>query len=157
MLPQISETGLFHNTDQMGATASSSGSLFRGIEGSYSSGTVHDARLRDLMNSLANGNVGVDLMACGGESEAFRRVCTGGGRVEEGGLMGGDEPKLQQGLPMESISGSSGFTRDFLGIGSMVRDMISQRDQNGGTDFLPFDSESTSASSSRPFPARGWE
>ena len=114
----------------------------------YPSSSAHDAHLRDLMNSLANGNVGVELAGCSEDPESFKRISN----REDGGLVRGDELKLQ----MEDISGTTGFTRDFLGIGSMVRTMISERDPSGGIDFLPFDSELTSASS-RPFPERGWQ
>ncbi|XP_078440667.1 uncharacterized protein LOC144710709 [Wolffia australiana] len=100
---------------------------------------AHDARLRNLMSSLAEGNVGVGLDRGADECEPFRRVS---------GKQGFSQ--------MDGHDSATGFTRDFLGVGGMLRGVGSERDQIGGVDFLPFDSELTSPPTGRPFPGSGW-
>uniref|UniRef100_A0A1D1ZBX8 Mediator of RNA polymerase II transcription subunit 8 n=1 Tax=Anthurium amnicola TaxID=1678845 RepID=A0A1D1ZBX8_9ARAE len=184
VFPQISATALLQKAAQIGATTSSSGSfLLRGFESSYSSSSAtpttnyranfgstseresmrtqieSETRLQHLMNSLADGNVGIDVMSSGAEA-AFRGSCTGGGH-EEVTAFGGfntslcnmDEAKLSRNLSsMGRMAGSDRLTRDFLGIGSMVRSMgggMSQREPHHGIDVAY--SEMKSGSTSRPF------
>ncbi|MQM21565.1 hypothetical protein Taro_054607 [Colocasia esculenta] len=128
----------------------------------------NEAQLQDLMNSLANGGAGVfggGSGVPGAAAAAFGGSCTGGGHEQEAAF-GGFDPNLcsmdeakmlhQQNPSMGSIGGSDRLTRDFLGVGSMVRSMsngMPQREQqhHHGIDIGSLGSEMKSASTSRSF------
>lgn len=100
----------------MGSTTSG-GSGAAGFGGITRAQMENEANLQDLMNSLANGNAG---------------IFNGFGHHQ--GLNEIDhhphESKLHQSL---MGGGSDGLTRDFLGVGSVVRGLgggLGQRDQN---------------------------
>lgn len=120
-----------------------------------------EAHLQDLMNSLANGNTG---MFGGGSRDVamtFGGSYGGGGHGQDiayGGfdpsLCDVDDGKLHHSLPFGGTEGSDGLTRDFLGVGSMVksiREGISQREHNQGVDISLLESRMNSSSVSRSF------
>ncbi|XP_010270755.1 PREDICTED: protein indeterminate-domain 5, chloroplastic-like [Nelumbo nucifera] len=131
----------------------------------------NENNFQDLMNSLANGGSSIFGSGSGGVP-GFGGNCTSGGHEQEasfGGfnanrisldqhhhstnLCNMDESKLHQNLAV-SIGGSDRLTRDFLGVGGMVRSMsggIPQREQHHGLDISSLDSEMKSATSNRPF------
>ncbi|KAJ6852818.1 uncharacterized protein M6B38_253075 [Iris pallida] len=165
-LPQMSATALLQKAAQMGATTSGGGgggaSLLRSFgsssstsgakptsnfRSSSSSQVENEAHLQDLMNSLANGSAGIF-----------------GGQEQENGFGGFDcmeEAKFQR-SSMSGIggggiggSGSDGMTRDFLGVGSMVRAGMGGDQQHhgiGGIGIGPLEPELKSASGARSFP-----
>ncbi|WOL13395.1 protein indeterminate-domain 5, chloroplastic-like [Canna indica] len=167
VMPQMSATALLQKAAQMGATSSGgsgSGSLLRGFSGpSYSGGGGRHANFRsgggggggggeneshyqDIMNSFANGSGGVF-------ASVNEQVSAFGGFNHGLQLQEMEEEKLQRNL---SFGGSDRLTRDFLGVGSMVRSMVGgvpQREQHLGMDMGSVDhSEMKSAgSSSRSF------
>uniref|UniRef100_A0A1D1XPR5 Protein EARLY HEADING DATE 2 n=1 Tax=Anthurium amnicola TaxID=1678845 RepID=A0A1D1XPR5_9ARAE len=121
----------------------------------------NETHLQDLMNSLANGSAGI----FGGGSRgapAFGGSCTTGGGHEQQAAFGGFDPslcnigeaRLPQNLSIRNVGGSDGLTRDFLGVGSMVRGMgggMSQREQHRGIGVSSLDPEMKSASASMSF------
>ncbi|XP_077246992.1 protein indeterminate-domain 4, chloroplastic-like [Tasmannia lanceolata] len=135
----------------------------------------NETHLQDLMNSLANGGSALFGGGSGGVS-TFGGNGTSGGQEQDAGFGGGggfnsgritmeqqhhhhnsnlrnmDEAKLHQNL----MGGSDRLTRDFLGVGGMVRSMgvgMSQREQHPGIDMGALDSEMKSAAvaANRPF------
>lgn len=157
-----------------GSSSSSSSAKPTGFKPNFGGGggenmrthVENEAHLQNLMNSLANGGGGVFGGGTGGVAAAaavaFGGNCTGEGHDEDGGFGGFnpslcslDESKLHNNLSMGSIGGSDRLTRDFLGVGSVVRSMgsgMSQREQHHGLDISSLDSELKSASASRPYP-----
>ncbi|PKA55047.1 Zinc finger protein MAGPIE [Apostasia shenzhenica] len=148
VLPQMSATALLQKAAQMGAaTSNNSGARGGGgaavISGFGSSMSLKPANmvdqgqsdqnhLQDIMNSFANG------------SSAMFNI---------------DEARYQHQLStVGGFGGSDGLTRDFLGVGSMMRGIargVSQMEQHQGFDLGPIDPEmqSAAASSSRSFAA----
>ncbi|XP_018676775.2 protein indeterminate-domain 5, chloroplastic isoform X1 [Musa acuminata AAA Group] len=164
ILPRMSATALLHKAAQMGLTTCGGSSLSRGF-GSSISGSLkppslgggmgggdgngedglqaqmeNEAHLQNLMNSLANGSS--SLFVCTGGVAALGGSCTTGGLGSfAAGLRDADETKFSL-----SSSGSLGvsdrLTRDFLGVGGMVRSIsggISRREQNHGIGMNALD------------------
>ncbi|KAG9442442.1 hypothetical protein H6P81_018296 [Aristolochia fimbriata] len=134
--------------------------------GAASSQMENESHLQDLMNSLANGGSSIyGAMAAssgagGGahEQEGAFGAYGSGQHHGAGGMCNVDEAKLHQNLSV-SMGGSDRLTRDFLGVGGMVRSMggaggISQREQqqqqqqqhSHGLDIGSLDSDMKSAS-----------
>lgn len=146
----------FSSAPPSGARSTSYQAIFNG--GSNGSGDVlrfqmeNETRLHDLMNSLANGNAG--LFGGSGGVAAFAGSCTTGGHEQQAGRIGGfnsglcnmDEAKFQHNISAGSLGGSDRLTRDFLGVGNMVRSM-----GGGGIDMSSMDPQMKSASSSQSF------
>ncbi|XP_008811075.1 protein indeterminate-domain 5, chloroplastic-like [Phoenix dactylifera] len=155
----------FSSASPSGAKNTSFQAIFGG--GSNGSGDVlrfqmeNETRLQHLMNSLANGNAG--LFGGSGGVAAFGGNCTTGGHEQEAGGFGGfnsglcnmDEARFQHNISSAgSLGGSDRLTRDFLGVGNMVRSMgggVSQREQHHGIDMSSMDPEMKSGSSSQSF------
>ncbi|XP_058098134.1 protein indeterminate-domain 5, chloroplastic-like isoform X2 [Magnolia sinica] len=136
-----------------------------GGDGSLRAQLENETHLQDLMNSLTNGNPPVFGGGSGGVA-TFGGNCTSGDPEQETGysnfnvgripmnqrhhntnLCNMEEAKLHQNLAT-GIGGSDRLTRDFLGVGGMVRSMsggISQREQHHGIDIGSLDSEMNSA------------
>ncbi|KAJ4960093.1 hypothetical protein NE237_020003 [Protea cynaroides] len=107
----------------------------------------NENHLQDLMNSLAN--VGSSIFGAASRGVPnFGVNCTSGGHEQETNFNGFndnfgkmDEPKLHQNLAV-SLGRSDGLTRDFLGVGGMVRSMgggLSQKEQHHGIDIGSLD------------------
>ncbi|KAF8407490.1 hypothetical protein HHK36_006624 [Tetracentron sinense] len=150
------------------------GSFCSGGGESIRSQMEHENQFQDLMNAFASGSSSI----FGGGStvvNTFGGNCTNGEHEQEisfGGfnenrilleqqhcnsnLGSTDESKLHQNLT-ESIGGSDGLTRDFLGVSGMVRNIggISQREQHHSIDISSLDSEMKSTIVNRAFGRSG--
>ncbi|KAF9624097.1 hypothetical protein IFM89_007795 [Coptis chinensis] len=125
----------------------------------------NENHLQDLMNSLANGNspiFGSGPNSYGGngghgQETSFTGFNTNRLSLDQqhsnSNLHNMDETKMHQNLTV-SIGGSDRLTRDFLGVGGMVRSMsggVSQREQHHGLDISSLDSDIKSAAENRSF------
>ncbi|XXG60178.1 hypothetical protein AAC387_Pa04g2145 [Persea americana] len=171
ILPQMSATALLQKAAQMGAStsgnnilrgfgsSSSSNSakqerphISAGFKGNFSSGgdenlrsqLENESHFQDLlMNSLASGN---SSMFGGGS--AFGSGCTSGGHEQDTGYGGFGASRN-----LSNMAASDRLTRDFLGVGGMVRRTASQREQHHhGIDIGSLDSEmKSSPAMNQPF------
>ncbi|CAL9078794.1 unnamed protein product [Musa textilis] len=161
ILPRMSATALLQKAAQMGLTTCGGSSLSRGF-GSSTSGSLkppslggggggnggdglqaqmeNEAHLQNLMNSLANGSS--SLFVCTGGVAALGGSRTIGGLGSfAAGLRDVDETKFSL-SSTGSLGVSDRLTRDFLGVGGMVRNIsggMSRREQNHGIGMNALD------------------
>lgn len=157
--------GGFGSSASPGKTANYSAS-FSGSHSSVGDGfrspMENETQIQHLMNSLASGGMN-GLFGSSTGMAAFEGSCTtaGGRHGQENtgfGRFNGNMRNMNEGKynlsSTGNLGGSDGLTRDFLGVGSMVRSMgpgISQREQHHGIDMSPLDPDMRSGSSSRYF------
>ncbi|TXG56987.1 hypothetical protein EZV62_018300 [Acer yangbiense] len=185
----MSATALLQKAAQMGSTSSSNNtaSLLRSFGSSSSSGSKpnfsgifgseNDNNLQDLMNSFASGNSSSIFGGGSGGGEVNNAYTTTSGHAQENNTYGrfnanknSMEPKLHQNLNISS-GGSDRTTRDFLGVGQIVRSISGgfaqrekqqqhqqhqQHQQRHGLDVSSLDSErNVSAPTSQSFGGGG--
>ncbi|CAL9064180.1 protein indeterminate-domain 5, chloroplastic-like [Musa acuminata AAA Group] len=164
--PQMSATALLQKAAQMGATSSrgcfgitysaAGGSKHASLrDDSKSSGLGESSRtqvenenhLQNLMHSLANGSSGI--FGGGNDTET---AALGGFNP---GLCGMDEDKLHRNPSSGAMGGSDRLTRDFLGVGSMMRSLqgggMAQPERQLGIPMATVDSETKSGSCRLPY------
>ncbi|CAL9074027.1 unnamed protein product [Musa textilis] len=164
--PQMSATALLQKAAQMGATSSrgcfgitystAGGSNHASLrDDSKSSGPGEISRtqaenenhLQNLMHSLANGSSGI--FGGGNDTET---AALGGFNP---GLCGMDVDKLRRNPSSGAMGGSDRLTRDFLGVGSMMRSLqgggMAQPERQLGIAMATVDSETKSGSCSLPY------
>ncbi|XP_009409711.2 protein indeterminate-domain 4, chloroplastic isoform X1 [Musa acuminata AAA Group] len=157
--------GGFGSSASPGKTANYSAS-FSGSHSSVGDGfrspMENETQIQHLMNSLASGGMN-GLFGSSTGMAAFEGSCTtaGGRHGQENtgfGRFNGNMRNMNEGKynlsSTGNLGGSDGLTRDFLGVGSMVRSMgpgISQREQHHGINMSPLDPDMRSGSSSRYF------
>ncbi|XP_072986851.1 protein indeterminate-domain 4, chloroplastic-like isoform X1 [Typha latifolia] len=122
--PQMSTTQLLQRATQMSAATTSSKSAME-----------NDSHLQELMYLLSNGNSGIyGRSSCTSTGDRSEEDMAGLDRFDLGSY-GMDGFKLQN----RNIRGSDQLTRDFLGVGGVMRrsmaNGLSQREQQHGIDM----------------------
>ncbi|XP_022967062.1 protein indeterminate-domain 5, chloroplastic-like [Cucurbita maxima] len=183
-IPHMSATALLQKAAQLGSTTSSSNTtatLLRSFGSSSTSGGKasdrtlfppsyggvfgeNESNLQDLMNSFTTGSSAGGLF--GGGMSSFGTFDGGNNRPNNMETL--EDPKLQQNLSSVSMGGTDRLTRDFLGVGQIVRSMssggggggsgggYSQREHKQPPQGIVMDgNESNSAATSQAFGGGG--
>jgi hypothetical protein len=173
LLPQMSATALLQKAAQMGANTGNGSSVLKGFGSSPSndakctnfknnmrSQMENESHIQNLMNSLAGANPGLFGCTPGDYTEqgvtAATTVVAGFAGFNPGMSSMEDMKFGNNGINVGGLRESDRLTRDFLGVGGMVRGLgggnISQREQQHANEMSSLDSEMKSGSStSRSF------